>query len=222
MPYGNRGIFPENNWAHNGLNFSKQCHLTNIAVATVLTLCHVVKSLQLTWRPLDKLDKLTAHRHLKSPRSLCGRSLHLTFVTKWSRSWSWMTYSHPICSMSIGPPILRYSYFKIWQWKSLVNTMHMVKGLGHIWPWKLKDQGQCQCQTWWSHLRRKVQSICLLFVWWQSGHFGLRNSKFHIWPWKSRSRSWPRSNLMVTFAALGSIDMYAFGFMVIGSFLAEI
>ena len=104
----------------------------------------------------NQLDKSMARRHLKSPRSLCGRSLYLTFITKWSRSWSWMTYSHPLCSMSIGPPILGYSYFKIWQWKSLVNAMRMVKGLGHIWPWKFKDQGHCQGQTWWSHLRRKV------------------------------------------------------------------
>ena len=131
-----------------------------------------------------KLDESTARRHLKSSRSLCGRSLHLTLVTKWSRSGSWMIYSHPLCSMSIGPPILGHSYFNIWQWKSLVNTMRMVKGLGYIWPWKFKDQGHCQGQTWWSHLRHKVQSICMLFVWWQSDHFGMRYSKFHIWPWK--------------------------------------
>ena len=36
----------------------------------------------------------------------------------------------------------------------------------------------------WSHLRPGVQSICLLFVSWQSDHFWLRYSKFHIWPWK--------------------------------------
>ena len=86
--------------------------------------------------------------------------------------------------MSIGPPILRYSYFKIWSWKSLVNTMRMVKGLGHIWPWKFKDQGHCQGHTWWSHLRPKVQSIYLLFVSWQSDYFGLRYSKLYIWSWK--------------------------------------
>ena len=99
----------------------------------------------------------------------------------------------------------------------------------------------------WSHLRPGVQSICLLFVSWQSDHFWLRYSKFYIWPWKfkvkvmakvkpaghiwtsefnryvcflfrgnrtifgwdiansifdlenSRSRSWPRSNPLVTF-----------------------
>ena len=38
----------------------------------------------------------------------------------------------------------------------------------------------------------------------------------------SRSRSWPRSNLMVTFEALNSIDMFAFRFVAIGLFLVEI
>ena len=93
-------------------------------------------------------------------------------------------YSHPLCSMSIGPPILRYSYFKIWSWTSLVKAMHVVKGQDHICPWKFKGQGHGQGQTHWSHLRPGVQSICLLFVSWQSGHFWLRYSNFHIWPWK--------------------------------------
>ena len=39
---------------------------------------------------------------------------------------------------------------------------------------------------------------------------------------KSRSRSWPRSNLVVTFDALNSIDMFAFRFVAIGPFGAEI
>ena len=55
----------------------------------------------------------------------------------------------------------------------------------------LKIQGQCKGQgkTRWSHLSPRVQSICLLFVSWQSDHSWLRYSKFHIWPWKYRSRS---------------------------------
>ena len=128
----------------------------------------------------NQLDESTARRQLKSPRSLSGRYIHLTLVTKWSWSWSWMTYCHTLCAMSIGPPILRYSYFKIWPWKSMVKVMCVVKGQGHVWPWKFKGQGQ----THWSHLRPGGQSICLLFVSWQSDHFWLRYSKFHIWPWK--------------------------------------
>ena len=37
-----------------------------------------------------------------------------------------------------------------------------------------------QGQTHWSHLTPGVQSICLLFVTWQSDHFWLRYRKFHI------------------------------------------
>ena len=109
------------------------------------------------------------------------------------------------------------------------------------------ENSKVKVMVWWSHLRPGVQSICLLFVSWQSDHFWLRYSKFYIWPWKfkvkvmakvkpdghiwalesnqyvcfsfranrtifgwdiansifdlekSSSRSWPRSNLMVTF-----------------------
>ena len=117
-----------------------------------------------------------AHRQLKSPRLLSGRSIHLNLVTKWSRSWSWMTYCHPLCAMSIGPPILRYSYNKVWPWQFIVKVMCVVKGQGHIWPSKFYGQGH----THWSHLRHGVQSICLLFILWQSDHFWLRYSKFHI------------------------------------------
>ena len=94
---------------------------------------------------------------------LTDRSLHLTLVTKWSQSWSCMTYTHPFWSMSIGPPILRNGYFKIWPWKSLVNTMRMVKCQGHIRPWKFKDQGHSQGQTQWSHFRPGVQ-LLLIFM----------------------------------------------------------
>ena len=49
---------------------------------------------------------------------------------------------------------------------------------------KIQGQGHGQGQNRWSHLSPRVQSICLLFVSWQSDHFWLRYSKFHIWPWK--------------------------------------
>ena len=145
-----------------------------------------------------KLDESTARRQLKSPRSLSGRSMHLTLVTKWS--WSSMTYYHPLCAMSIGPPILRYSYFKIWPWKSMVKVMCVVKGQGHVWPSKFKGQGHDQGQTQWSHLR--PWSSINMFAFSFRGNrtiFGLdiANSIFDLE--NSRSRSWPRSNLMVRF-----------------------
>ena len=59
---------------------------------------------------------------------------------------------------------------------------------------KIQGQGHGQGQTWWSHLRPNVQSICLLFVSWQSNHFWLRyiaNSRFDL------EAPFPRHNLTV-------------------------
>ena len=95
-----------------------------------------------------------------------------------------MTYCHPLCAMPIGPLILRHSHFKIWPWKPMVKVMCKIKVQGQIWPSNFKGQGHGQGQTHWSHLRHWVQSICLLYVSWQSDHFWLRCSKFYIWPWK--------------------------------------
>ena len=97
-----------------------------------------------------------------------------------------MIYCHTLWAMSIGPPILRYNYFKILAWKSMVKVMCVVKGQGQVWPSNFKGQDYGQGQTHWSHLRPGVQWICLLFVSWQSDHFWLRYRKFHIWPWKSK------------------------------------
>ena len=165
-----------------------------------------------TRRDEKQLDESTARRQLKSPRSLSGRSIHLTSVTKWSWSWSWMTYCHPLCAMLIGPPILRYSYFKIWPWKSMVKVMCVVKGQGHIWPSKFKAQGYGQGQTHWSHLRPRVQSIYLLFVSWQSDHFWLRYSKFHIWPWKIKNKVMAKVKLDGHIWALGFNRHYCYSF----------
>ena len=164
----------------------------------------------------NKLDESTARRQLKSPKSISGRSIPLTLVTKWSRSWSWMTYCHPLWAMSIGPPILRYSFFKIWPWKSMmvkvmcevkdkvtfdlqnskVKVMINIKPIGHISGMEF---------NWY---------VCFLF----RGNrttFGwdIANS---IFVEDTRWRSWPRTNLMVTFEALSLIDMFGFRFVAIG------
>ena len=151
-------------------------HIHLYGLSNLVASFHSVRIHAIKWY---KLDESTASRQLKSHRSLSGRSIHLTLVTKWSWSWSWMTYCH-----LLPPPILRYSYFKIWPWKSMVKVMCAVKGEGHIWLSKFKGQGYGQGETHWSNLRPGVQSICLLFVSWQSDHFWLRYRKFHIWPWK--------------------------------------
>ena len=167
----------------------------------------------------NKLDESTARQQLKSPRSLSGRSIHLTLVTKWSWSWSWMTYCHPLCAMSIGPPILRYSYIKIWPWKSMVKVMCVVKGQGHVWPSKFKGQSYGKGQTHWG--LQFSRYICFSFrgnrttFGWDIGNsiFDLENS---------RSRSWPRSKLMSHLRHWSSINMFALLFRAIGPFLAEI
>ena len=45
---------------------------------------------------------------------------------------------------------------------------------------KIQGQGHGHGQTRWSYVRPRFQSIRLLFVPWQSDHFLLRYSKFHI------------------------------------------
>ena len=98
-----------------------------------------------------------------------------------------------------------------WPWST--------NGQDHIWPSKFKYQGHGQGQTNWSYLRPRVKSICLLFVSRQSDHFWLRYIATFIFDLKnSRSRSWPRSNMMVTFEAYSSVDMFAFRFVAIGPF----
>ena len=77
---------------------------------------------------------------------------------------------------------------------SKVKVKVKVKHIGHIWILEFN------------------RYVCFLFrgnrttFGWDIGNsiFDLENS---------RSRSWPRSSLMVTFAALSSIDMFAFRFV---------
>ena len=73
-----------------------------------------------------------------------------------------------------------------------------------------------------ANFRPWVQSICLLSF---RGNriilgWGIANSIFDVE--NLRSRSWTRSNTMVTLEALSSIDMLAFNFVAIEPFLAGI
>ena len=117
-------------------------------------------------------------------RSISGRSLHLTLVTKWSQSWSWMTYSNPFVQCQSALPFWdkvtsKYDHENPW-------SRPCVCGQGsrsHL-TLKIQGQGHDQGQIWLLHLRPIVQLICFLFVSWQSDHFWLRHSKFKISPWK--------------------------------------
>ena len=92
----------------------------------------------------------------------------------------------------LTPPLSnvnRPSHSEIQLFQNLTMKIH---GQGHVCGQRsrshlnMKIHGQChgQGQTRWSHLSPRVQSIYLLFASWQSDHFWLRYSKFHIWPWK--------------------------------------
>ena len=129
----------------------------------------------------------------------------------------------PSFAMSIGPPILRYSYLKIWPLKSMVKVMCVVKGQGHIWPSAFKRQGHCQGQTigyiW--DLLEFNRYVCFSFCGNRAPNrasFGWDIANFIFDLENSRSRSWPRSNLMVTVEALSSIDFFFFRFVAIGPF----
>ena len=104
------------------------------------------------------------------------------------------------------------------------NLTMKIHGQGHVWS-KVKVTSDLQN----SKIKVKVKPI---------GHiWGLEFSRYVCFSFRgnrttfgwdiansifdlenSRSRSWPRSNLMVTFEALSSVDMFAFRFMAIGPF----
>ena len=127
---------------------------------------------------------------------------HLTLKIQISRSWP---RSNPLLFVSCQSDHFwsRYSKFHIWPWKFKVKVMAKVKSDGHIWGLEFN------------------RYVCFLF----HGNrtiFGrdIANSVFDLE--NSRSRSWPRSNPMVAFEALRSIDVFAFHFLAIGPFFAEI
>ena len=62
-----------------------------------------------------------------------------------------------------------------------------------------KSQGNGEGQSHWSHLRPRVQSICLILVLWQLANLWLRYKAFIFDLDNSRSRSCSMSNSVVTF-----------------------
>ena len=90
---------------------------------------------------------------------------------------------NPLCNVN------QPSHSEIHPFQNLTMKIH---GQGHVCGQRsrsrltFKFQNYGQGQIHWSHLRPGVQWTCLLFVPWQSDHFWLRYSKFHIWPWKSK------------------------------------
>ena len=148
---------------------------------------------------LDKLDESTARRQLKSPRSLSGRSIHLTLSPiGHGHGHEWPTATPFVQCQSALPfwhtAISKFDHDNPWSrscvwWKvkvmfdlqnSKVKVMVKVKPIGHIWGLEFN---QYICFSF--HANRAT------FGW------DMANSIFDLE--NSRSRSWPRSNLMVTF-----------------------
>ena len=91
---------------------------------------------------------------------VCGQRSRsqLTLKIQRSRSWSrsnplviyeaWISIDmFPLCFVAIGPLLV------------------VIKQIPYL-TLKIHGQGYGQSQTWWSYLRPRVQSICLLFVSW--------------------------------------------------------
>ena len=144
---------------------------------------------------------------LKSPQSLSGRSIHLTLVTKWSRSWSWMTYCHPLVQCLSALPfwdtaISKFDHENPWSsscvWSKIkvtfdlqnskVKVMVKVKPIDHIWGLQFNR-----------YVCFSFRGSRTIFGW------DIANSIIDLQ--NSRSRLWPRSNLIVKFEAFSSIDV---------------
>ena len=97
-----------------------------------------------------KLDGSMARRHLKSPQSLSGRSLHLNFQGH-GQGQTWWSLRPSVHSIWV--------LFILWQ----SNHLWLRYSKFQIWP---HSQGDGPSKIPWSHLRLRVQSICLPFVSW--------------------------------------------------------
>ena len=151
----------------------------------------------------EKLDMSTAHRHLKSPRSLSGTSAHPIMVTLVNiTSHERMTHILFIPCQSTAP-FLRYSNFRLWPWNSKVKVMGVVKRQGHT-------VGQYHLNSLPVHftsIRPTIPEIQLF-----------RNLTLK----HPRSRSWVRSKVKVTYYTQYRTDALPFRFTSIGPTIPEI
>ena len=86
------------------------------------------------------LDESTAHRQLKSPQSLSGRSIHLNLVTKWSWSWSWMT-SFVQCQSTLpfwDTAISKFDHENPWSRSCMRSKVKVT--------FELKNMAKCICK----------------------------------------------------------------------------
>ena len=137
-------------------------------------LCNVNRP---SYSEIQLFQNLTMKIHCQG--HLCGQRSRsrLTFKIQRRRLWS---RSNPLVTFEAWSSIdmFVFCFVAIDQ-----TTFGWDLGIPYL-TLKIQGQGHGHGQTWWSHLRPWVQSICLLFVLWQSDHLWLRYSKFYIWPWK--------------------------------------
>ena len=122
------------------------------------------------------------------------------YTSPWSQkghghSHEWLT-PIPFVQCQLALPFLRYSYFKIWPWESMVKAMCVVNGQSHIWPGKFEVKVM-------NKVKPTVHIWGLDSNWYVCFSFhgnrtisgwDIANSIFDL---EKRSRSCPRSNLMV-------------------------
>ena len=112
-------------------------------------------------------------------RTIFGRDIaNSIFDLENSRSRSW-----PRSNLMVTFEVLRSIGMFAFRFVAIVPFFAEIYSIRYL-TLKIQGQGHDQGQTWWSHLKPRVQSMCLLFVLWQSDHFWLRYSQFDIWPWK--------------------------------------
>ena len=105
---------------------------------------------------------------------VCGQSSrsHLTFKIQRSRLWS---SSNPLVTFEPWSSVDMFAF----RFVAIGPLLAEIQEIPYL-TLKIQGQGHGQGQTQWSHLSPRVQSICLLFVSWQSDHFWLRYRKFYI------------------------------------------
>ena len=128
-----------------------------------------------------QLDESTARRQLKSPRSLSGRSIHLTLAPnghghEWPTATPFVQYQSalPIWDTAIS----KFDHENPWSrscvWSKVKVTLTFKIQRSRLWS---RSNPLVTFEAW--------SSIDMFaFVSWQSDHFWLRYSKFYIWPWK--------------------------------------
>ena len=137
---------------------------------TVTSFVQCQSALQFWDTTISKFDHGQGH--------LCGQRSrsHLTFKIQRSRLWS---SSNPFVTFEAWSSIdiFAFRFEVIWPffgWDIANSIFDLENWRSRSWP---KSNPM-------AHLSPRVQSICLLFVSWQSDHFWLRYSKLCIWPWK--------------------------------------